>query len=77
MLYNFYMINQEKVFNIIKQRTDKKFNNSTEIKLLGLDSLDLVELVMEIEDTLSIKIPDEELTNIKTIDDLFKIIKDK
>ena len=77
MLYNFYMINQDKVFNIIKKRTDKKFNNSTEIKLLGLDSLDLVELVMEIEDELNIKIPDEELTNIKTIDDLFKIIEVK
>ncbi len=77
MLYNLYMINQDKVFDIIKKRTDKKFNNSTEIKLLGLDSLDLVELVMEIEDALNIKIPDEELTNIKTIDDLFKIIEDK
>jgi acyl carrier protein len=69
------MINQDKVLNIIKKRTDKKFNNSTDIKLLGLDSLDLVELVMEIEDELKIKIPDQELPNIKTIDDLLKVIK--
>ncbi len=77
MLYNFYMINQDKVLNIIKKRTDKKFNNSTDIKLLGLDSLDLVELVIEIEDELNIKIPDQDLPNIKTIDDLLKVIEDK
>jgi acyl carrier protein len=71
------MINQDKVLNIIKKRTDKKFNNSTDIKLLGLDSLDLVELVIEIEDELNIKIPDQDLPNIKTIDDLLKVIEDK
>ena len=71
------MINQEVILNILSKRTNKKFNNSTEIKLLGLDSLDLVELITEIEDELNVKIPDEELVNIKTIDDLLKIIESK
>ncbi|MGL5205812.1 MAG: acyl carrier protein [Metamycoplasmataceae bacterium] len=69
------MINQEIILNIIKRRTNKKISPSTDIKELGLDSLDLVEVVMEIEQELDIKIPDDELTNIKTIDDLIKIIE--
>ncbi len=71
------MINQDIVLNILKKRTNKKFNNSTEIKLLGLDSLDLVEIITEIEEELNIKIPDEKLMNIKTIDDLLKIVEIK
>ncbi|MGL5204688.1 MAG: acyl carrier protein [Metamycoplasmataceae bacterium] len=71
------MINQDVILNIIKQRTNKKISPSTNIKELGIDSLDLVEMVMEIEQELDIKISDEELTNIKTIDDLIKIIKNK
>lgn len=70
------MNNQNIIFNIIKKRTNKKFNESTEINFLGLDSLDLVELVMEIEDELNVKIPDEKLNNIKTISDLLKIINE-
>ncbi|MGL5732738.1 MAG: acyl carrier protein [Metamycoplasmataceae bacterium] len=69
------MINQDVILNIIKHRTNKKISASTNIKELGLDSLDLVEVVMEIEQELDIKIPDDELTNIKTIDDLIKIIE--
>lgn len=70
------MNNQNIIFNIIKKRTNKKFNESTEINFLGLDSLDLVELVMEIEDELNVKIPDEKLNNIKIISDLLKIINE-
>ncbi|PKM51117.1 MAG: acyl carrier protein [Firmicutes bacterium HGW-Firmicutes-7] len=34
---------------------------------LGADSLDLFELVMAIEDTFGVKIPNEDLANIKTV----------
>ncbi len=68
------MNKQEIVFDIIKKRTDKKFDKSTEISLLGLDSLDLIELVMEIEKEFNVKIPDEKLTSIKTISDLLIIV---
>ena len=36
---------------------------------LGADSLDLFELVMAIEDTFGVKIPNEDLANIKTVKD--------
>lgn len=70
------MNKQDKIFNIIKKRTSKKFDKSTEITFLGFDSLDLVELVMEIEEELEIKIPDDKLSVIKTIDDLLVLVDD-
>lgn len=42
---------------------------------LGADSLDVVELLMAIEDEFGIEIPDDEIENIKTVDDLVKYIE--
>lgn len=43
---------------------------------LGADSLDVVDLVMAIEDEFSIDIPDEAVSNIKTVGDIVKYIED-
>jgi len=43
---------------------------------LGADSLDLFELVMAIEDTFGVKIPNEDLANIKTVKDAVDYIED-
>lgn len=37
---------------------------------LGADSLDLFELVMSIEDAFGVSIPNEELSSIKTVQDV-------
>lgn len=37
---------------------------------LGIDSLDSVELVMALEEEFGIKIPDEELGNLKLVSDI-------
>lgn len=42
---------------------------------LGADSLDVVELLTEIQDEFQIEIPDEEIENIKTIGDLTEYIQ--
>lgn len=42
---------------------------------LGADSLDLYELVMAIEDTFGVTIPNEELVNIKTVKDAVDFIE--
>ena len=42
---------------------------------LGADSLDLFELVMSIEDTFGVSIPNEELANIKTVKDAVDYIE--
>jgi len=43
---------------------------------LGADSLDTVELVMQIEDEYGIDIPDEDAEGIRTVGDLEKYIED-
>ena len=42
---------------------------------LEADSLDVVDLLMSIEDEFEIEVPDEEIENIKTVDQLVKYIE--
>ena len=42
---------------------------------MKIDSLDAVELVMAIEEEMGIKIPDEELGNMKTVEDIINCIE--
>ncbi|MCD7800238.1 MAG: acyl carrier protein [Ruminococcus sp.] len=42
---------------------------------LGADSLDVVDLVMNLEDAFSIEIPDEAMADIKTIGDIVAYIE--
>ena len=42
---------------------------------LGADSLDVVDLVMDLEDAFSIEIPDEAMDDIKTIGDIVTYIE--
>lgn len=44
---------------------------------LGADSLDKVELIMEIDKVFSIAIPDEEMEGIHTVQDALTIIEKK
>lgn len=41
---------------------------------LGIDSLDAVELVMALEEEYGIKIPDEELGNMKVVGDIVNCV---
>ncbi|MCD7959827.1 MAG: acyl carrier protein [Ruminococcus sp.] len=44
---------------------------------LGADSLDLVDLAMEVEEKFGVKISDEDLENIKMIGDIVTYIDEK
>ena len=55
----------------VKQVTpDAKF-----IEDLGADSLDIVELVMELEEEFGLDIPDEEADKLKTVGDAMNYLK--
>ena len=43
---------------------------------LGVDSLDLFELVMELEEEFGIEVPSEDLENLATVADMAKYIED-
>ncbi len=42
---------------------------------LGADSLDVVDILMSIEDEFEIEVPDEEVSNIRTVGELVSYIK--
>ncbi len=45
------------------------------LESLGLDSLDTIEVVMEIEEEYDINIHDEEYENVKTVQDIIDLIE--
>jgi acyl carrier protein len=57
------------------QSKDKVSEDTSFINDLGADSLDTVELVMELEDEFDLSIPDEEAEKIKTVGDAIKYIE--
>jgi acyl carrier protein len=67
-------MNFEKVQAMLSKQLDIPLENiSLETRLsedLKADSLDLVELVMDLEQEFSIQIPEEELPNIRTVGDI-------
>lgn len=44
------------------------------IEDLGVDSLDVVEMFMEVQDEFGVEIPDEDVDSIKTIGDMAEYI---
>lgn len=69
----------EKIRDIIVDQLDAEEDQVTlEASItedLGADSLDVVDLVMSIEESFDIEIPDEEVENIKTVGDIVKYIE--
>ncbi len=48
---------------------------SSIIEDLGADSLDVIEMLMTLEDEYGITIPDEEISNVKTIGQVCNVIQ--
>lgn len=68
----------EKVSNIFtKYSKNADINNDTSLKELGLDSLDLVEVLMDIEEEFNIEFEDEEMMALSTVNDVLAIIERK
>jgi acyl carrier protein len=63
------------IYKNLKQFTNKKFDDNSNIYSIGIDSLDLIELVTKAEEILEVHIPDEELKNIKTVKNIIEVFK--
>ncbi len=67
----------EKVIEIIAEKLSVEASGLTEssdLKDIGADSLDLVELIMSFEEAFNIEINDEEAENIKTVSQAVDLI---
>jgi acyl carrier protein len=72
---------EEKVIGIIMEQLDvtreECIPEASFIDDLGADSLDLVVLIMEMEETFSIQIADNELQQIRSIKDVLDYLRNK
>lgn len=72
---------EEKVIAIVSEQlgvpTEEISRESSFVDDLKADSLDVVELVMEFEDTFGITIPDDDYEKIQTVGDAIEYIEDK
>jgi acyl carrier protein len=72
---------EERVIKLVMEQLDvtkeECVPEASFIDDLGADSLDLVELIMEMEEVFGIEIADEELEKIRTIKDVIEFLKSK
>ncbi|WP_028044055.1 acyl carrier protein [Candidatus Stoquefichus massiliensis] len=69
-------------FDKINERLATKLKGKTltkesSFKDLGIDSLDLVDLVFELEEEIGVEFQDDELIKISTVQDLLDLIDSK
>lgn len=68
----------ETVKNILAKRADiSSLKESDKLSDIGLDSLDLVEVMIEIEDELNIEFSSDEIANLVTLKDVVDLINSK
>ncbi len=72
---------EEKVIKLVTEQLDvtqeQCVPEASFIDDLGADSLDLVELIMEMEEVFGVEIADEELEKIRTIKDVIDFLQKK
>jgi acyl carrier protein len=72
---------EEKVIKLVMEQLDVTKEEcvleASFIDDLGADSLDIVELLMEMEEAFGVEIADEELEKISTIKDVIDFLKQK
>ena len=72
---------QERVIKVVREKMGKTpeqvTRDSSFINDLGADSLDIVELVMELEDEFGISIPDTDSEKIQTVGNAIDYIQQK
>jgi len=71
---------KEKVIGLISEKTDLDASSITEtsnfIEDLNLDSLDMVEMMMNFEDNFGVEIPEQAADGIKTVGDVINYLQE-
>lgn len=70
---------QDKVVKLVSEATKVETANinagTSFVDDLNLDSLDMVEMMMKMEDEFGIEIPEEETENLKTVKDVVSYLE--
>ena len=61
----------------LKKRINKDVDKDVDLNSVGIDSIDLLDFIVEIEAKFEITISDEELLNIKTLNNIVDIINSR
>lgn len=67
----------EVLASFVKIARGKEVTLESNVKELGLDSLDIVDLLMDMEEKYDIEFENEEMTNLVTVNDVVKAIEAK
>lgn len=71
-------VKYDEIIELLKTKLSvTELNREATLASLGLDSLDVVEFILDLEDTYDIKFEAEETQNIKTLGDLLDLINKK
>ncbi len=69
----------EKIVDIIAKQLRADAEEITEdtniMEDLGADSLDVVEMLMAVEESFGVAVPDEEIPNLKTVRDIVEYVE--
>jgi acyl carrier protein len=67
---------EEKILEIIKKTKGvKDVTRASTWEELGVDSLDVAEFFMEVENQLGVTIPDSDATNLKTVGEVIDYVE--
>lgn len=67
----------ESILNILCDVDKADIKETAELSSLGADSLDVLEIQMEIEKNMNVGISDAELEKISTVGDLYELVAQK
>ena len=68
----------EKFIKMLEEKVNgKEVTKESNLKDLGIDSLDLVEIVLQAEEEFGISFSDEELNGFKTVKDVCNVLDEK
>ena len=69
----------EKIADIVSKQLGADFDeideNTNILDDLGADSLDVVEMLMAVEESFGVSVPDEEIPNLKTVRDIVEYVE--
>ena len=69
----------EKIADIVSKQLgadiDDIDENTNIMDDLGADSLDVVEMLMAVEESFGVAVPDEEIPNLKTVRDIIEYVE--